>query len=189
MRRSPPLSATRKSRPNGCRPSTRLPIRAPGGAGSLRSISTDLRYILISLAVIVPSIILHEVSHGVVALWFGDDTAKRAGRITLNPVAHVDPFGTLLLPLILAAFGGAILGYAKPVPIDPRRMRHPRNDAVLVALAGPAVNIVLAVMAALVLRRWGPDIDSSLLRDILIRLGVLNAILAAFNLIPVPPLD
>jgi Zn-dependent protease len=139
--------------------------------------------------VIVPSIILHEVSHGVVALWFGDDTAKRAGRITLNPVSHIDPFGTIILPVILAAFGGAILGYAKPVPIDPRRMRNPRNDSVIVALAGPAVNIVLAVLAAFALRRWGPGNGDTLPVELLVRLGLINAVLAVFNLIPIPPLD
>jgi Zn-dependent protease len=124
-----------------------------------------------------------------VALWFGDDTAKRAGRITLNPIAHVDPFGTLLLPLIMAAFSGPVLGYAKPVPVNPRRMRSPRNAAVIVALAGPAVNIVLAVLAAFALRRWGPGHADTLAVELLVRLGLLNAILAVFNLIPVPPLD
>lgn len=106
---------------------------------------------------IVPSIILHEVSHGWAALRFGDDTAQRAGRLTLNPLRHVDPFGTLVLPLVSAAIGFGFFGYAKPVPINPRRMRHPRNDAVLTALAGPAVNIALAVVAALVLRTMRPD--------------------------------
>src|SRR3989449_11424100 len=90
---------------------------------------------------LIPSVILHEVSHGVVALWFGDDTAKRAGRLTLNPVAHIDPFGTIILPLILILTTGAGFGYAKPVPVNPRNLRNPRDQSVLVSLAGPAVNI------------------------------------------------
>ncbi len=144
---------------------------------------------MLVLAVTIPSVILHEISHGVAALWFGDDTAKRAGRITLNPVHHVDPFGTLLLPFIMAALGGGVLGFAKPVPIDPRRMRSPRNDAVWVALAGPATNVVLAVAAAIALRTFGPWQAGSLPLRLLVYLGIGNALLAAFNLIPLPPLD
>jgi Zn-dependent protease len=140
------------------------------------------------LAVTIPSIILHEIAHGVTASWFGDDTAKRAGRISLNPARHVDPFGTLILPVLMAGLGGAVLGYAKPVPINPGRMRDPRNHAVIVALAGPATNIVLAVVAALALRTWGPD-SVSVPVELLFYLGVGNALLAAFNLIPLPPLD
>ena len=138
---------------------------------------------------LVPSIILHEVSHGVAALGFGDDTAKRAGRITLNPVSHVDPFGTVLLPLLMAALGGPAFGYAKPVPINPSRMRNPRNDAVWVALAGPATNIVLAILAAIALRTWSPTDGSATAVRLLLYLGVMNAFLAAFNLLPIPPLD
>jgi Zn-dependent protease len=137
----------------------------------------------------VPSIILHEVSHGVAALAFGDDTAKRAGRITLNPVSHVDPFGTLILPFLMAALGGPVFGYAKPVPINPSRMRNPRNDAVWVSLAGPATNIVLAILAAFVLRTWAPTDRTATAASLLWYLGVMNAFLAAFNLLPIPPLD
>ena len=81
------------------------------------------------LAVLVPSIILHEVSHGVVALAFGDDTAKRAGRLTLNPIAHVDPFGSVALPLLLAIAGAPVFGWAKPVPVNPRQLRNPRQQS------------------------------------------------------------
>jgi Zn-dependent protease len=143
---------------------------------------------VIVLAVTIPSIILHEIAHGVVASWFGDDTARRAGRVSLNPVRHVDPFGTLILPFLMAGLGGGVLGYAKPVPIDPRRMRDPRNHAVLVALAGPATNILLALFAAVALRTWAPD-TTSLGVELLFWLGIGNAFLAAFNLIPLPPLD
>lgn len=137
----------------------------------------------------IPSIILHEVAHGVAALRFGDDTAKRAGRITLNPASHVDPFGTLILPFLMAALGGGVLGYAKPVPIDPSRMRDPRNNAVVVALAGPATNIVLALVAAVALRMWGSGITNQTALDLLFYLGTGNALLAVFNLLPIPPLD
>lgn len=145
------------------------------------------------LAALIPSVILHEVSHGVVALAFGDDTAKKAGRLTLNPVAHVDPFGTLVLPIMLAiaSNGTASFGYAKPVPVNVRRLRHPRNHGLLVSLAGPAVNISLALGAALVFRSMGlptfGDWDRTLVFVYLF--GTVNVVLAVFNLIPVPPLD
>jgi Zn-dependent protease len=138
------------------------------------------------------AVILHEVSHGVIALAFGDDTAKRAGRITLNPVSHVDPFGTVILPAMLAfsTGGGVVFGYAKPVPVNPRKMRDPRNHQVLVSLAGPATNIVLAVAAGLAIR-WLPlgGSEDDLLGVFVSAFGFYNVILAVFNLIPIPPLD
>jgi Zn-dependent protease len=140
------------------------------------------------LVVLVPSVILHEVAHGVTALRFGDDTAQRAGRLTLNPLAHVDPFGTVLLPTLLAFTTGAAFGYAKPVPVVPARMRRPRDHGLLVSLAGPATNVLLAVLAALVLR-WFTPATSEWVVDIIVRFGIVNAILAAFNLLPIPPLD
>ena len=145
---------------------------------------------IVFLAVLVPSVILHEVSHGAVALLFGDDTAKRAGRLTLNPIPHIDPVGTLILPAILIIATGIGFGYARPVPVNPGRMRSPRNHSLVVSLAGPAVNIVLAVIAALA-ARWmlSPFSSAGLLARVVISIGLLNAILAAFNLIPLPPLD
>lgn len=161
---------------------------------------------LLFFAVLVPSIILHEVSHGVVALAFGDDTAKRAGRLTLNPLRHVDPIGTIVLPLLLVFAGGPAFGYAKPVPVDSRRLRSPRNQGVIVSLSGPAVNVALAVAAALTLR-WVAPADvrgflASVVRGgglfvsglplswaVLYVFGAANVVLAAFNLIPIPPLD
>ena len=146
----------------------------------------------------IPSIILHEVSHGMVANWFGDVTAKRAGRLTLNPASHVDPFGTLLLPLLTAAAGFGVFGYAKPVPVQPRNLRSPRNHSLLVALAGPATNLTIALFAALALRLVPPQrivgtvaglADQPLAVQVLIWLGIVNVILAVFNLLPVPPLD
>ena len=143
---------------------------------------------IIFFAVLIPSVILHEISHGWVALAFGDDTAKRAGRLTLNPIAHIDPFGTIILPAILILTSHGAFGYAKPVPVNPRQLRDPRNQSLLVSLAGPAVNIILAVSAALVLRQIGLATEN-LTRDIIFTVGWANAILAAFNLIPIPPLD
>jgi Zn-dependent protease len=155
---------------------------------------------IIFFAVLIPSIILHEVSHGAVALLFGDDTAKRAGRLTLNPIAHVDPFGTVVLPAILILTTGSGFGYARPVPVSPRRMRHPRNHGLLTSLAGPAVNIGLALLTVLVLQTALSGnytvFDSrlvyrsdSLLTHVVVDFGFVNVILAAFKLIPIPPLD
>jgi Zn-dependent protease len=144
--------------------------------------------ILMVLVVLVPSVILHEVAHGFVALRFGDDTAQRAGRLTLNPIAHIDPFGTVLLPALLAFTTGAAFGYAKPVPVNPSRMRRPRDHGLLVSLAGPATNIVLALLAALVLRTLPPTTSETVF-GIVLRFGAINVILAAFNLLPIPPLD
>ncbi|MEO7443193.1 MAG: site-2 protease family protein [Acidimicrobiales bacterium] len=152
---------------------------------------------LLLLAVLVPSIILHEVSHGVVALFFGDDTAKQAGRLTLNPIRHIDPFGTLILPAVLILAGARPFGYAKPVPVNISRLRHPRNHNVVVALAGPAVNITLSLLAAFLVRSsvlvvGGSDIfvrNDSLFLEVMLYFGLVNVVLAAFNLIPIPPLD
>jgi Zn-dependent protease len=149
----------------------------------------------IRYGVLFPSIILHEVSHGWFALLFGDDTAKRAGRLTLNPIAHVDPFGTVILPAILMLTAGSAFGYARPVPVSPSRMRSPRNQSLLTSLAGPAVNIVLALLSAALIRYVfldqlvGQVNDAPLLARIVFELGYVNVILAAFNLIPIPPLD
>lgn len=140
-------------------------------------------------AVLIPSVILHEVSHGAVALLFGDDTAKRAGRLTLNPVAHVDLWGTLIIPIALILTTGLAFGYAKPVPVNTARMT--RDQAMMTSLCGPAVNIVIALLTAVVLNMmhaadWGgPDLTW----DILFELGIVNVVLAVFNLLPIPPLD
>ncbi len=155
---------------------------------------------LLIFVVIIPSIILHEVSHGVAALGFGDPTARNAGRLTLNPLPHVDPIGTLVLPGIMALVGVGAFGYAKPVPVNPGRMRSPRNDSLVVSLVGPLTNLVLAAAATLVLRFARPasvvtsirvlGLGSVAVGDRLLYLaGFLNVLLAVFNLIPVPPLD
>jgi Zn-dependent protease len=151
--------------------------------------------------VLIPSIILHEVSHGAVANVCGDRTAKEAGRLTLNPLKHVDIFGTILLPILLIVTTGTAFGWAKPVPVSINRLRHPRNQAVLVGLAGPAVNIVLALIFGFILRfatnngaslpfgGGGSPTGWPLGYELLFLAGYANVIVAAFNLIPVPPLD
>jgi Zn-dependent protease len=164
-------------------------------AGSINLREDDV----IFFALLIPSVILHEVSHGAAALAFGDDTAKRAGRLTLNPLAHIDPFGTIILPALLVLTTGSAFGYAKPVPVSPRRMRSPRNHGLLTSLAGPATNIVLALLMVVVLqtvlsdryRVIGDSIlgDGSVVLKAVIAAGLVNVILAAFNLIPIPPLD
>jgi Zn-dependent protease len=148
---------------------------------------------------LLAAVICHEVAHGAVALACGDDTARRAGRLTLNPVPHVDPIGTLLLPglLLLAplVLGSRpfLFGYARPVPVDPRNFRHPRRDAVLVALAGPGTNLLLALASALALGALPATVPAA---SPLYALGLMaaasirvNCMLAVFNLLPVPPLD
>lgn len=142
---------------------------------------------VVFLGVLIPSIILHEVSHGWVALGFGDETAKEAGRLTLNPLAHVDVFGTLILPAMLVLAGSPAFGYAKPVPVNPRRMRDPRNHSLVVSLAGPATNLALTVVATVAYRLLQPG--PGLVRDVLLTAGLANVVLAVFNLIPLPPLD
>jgi Zn-dependent protease len=149
---------------------------------------------IIIFCVIVPSIILHEVSHGVVANAFGDDTAKRAGRLTLNPVPHVDPVGTLIVPALLAVSGAGFFGWAKPVPVNVGRLRSPRNEGVLVSLAGPATNAVLAAIFGVIFVQFvRPGVFASqhfsVGAQIIFYASLLNVGLCAFNLVPIPPLD
>jgi len=158
-----------------------------------------LREACILFGCLVVAIILHEISHGVAALWLGDDTAKRAGRLTLNPIPHIDPFGSLVLPAMGALAGLPIIGYAKPVPVNTMRLRNPRRDTVLVSLAGPASNLVMMSIAALA-TRWllhgGSSVATAfdakgdnLLIDIVFSFAVVNLLLGLFNLLPIPPLD
>lgn len=139
------------------------------------------------------AITLHEAAHGYAAHRFGDDTAWRQGRVTFNPARHIDPFGTILLPLLLffVSGGKALFGYAKPVPVAFDRLRHPRRDMVWVALAGPATNILLAVLSALLLHvvPYAPRLGAQWLEANLVTSLEFNIILAVFNMIPLPPLD
>jgi Zn-dependent protease len=138
------------------------------------------------------AITFHEAAHGFVALRFGDDTALRHGRVTFNPLKHIDPMGTIVLPALLLFLSSPFLfGYAKPVPVNFRALRNPRRDMVWVAAAGPAINIVLAVVAALLFYVvvYLPAPAGQWLAENLKNALIINVILAVFNLLPLPPLD
>ncbi|MBT6329728.1 MAG: site-2 protease family protein, partial [Kordiimonadaceae bacterium] len=138
------------------------------------------------------AITLHEAAHAWVAWKLGDNTAKSMGRVSFNPLVHVDPFGTVLLPLMLLISGsGFMFGYAKPVPVNFARLNNPRMDMVWVALAGPGANILLLLMSAFLLNFLGliPEFAQIWLRDNLVNMILINAILAVFNMLPIPPLD
>ena len=155
----------------------------------------DLTFAVISLTILVFSAILHEIMHGFVAEKLGDPTARLAGRLTLNPIKHIDPFMSILLPLLLIISGSPVIfGAAKPVPVDPFNLKDGKKDMALVALAGPLTNLVLAITAALLIRVV--NLTSSNLGDwifivlfILHLIVKLNLLLAIFNLLPIPPLD
>ncbi len=140
------------------------------------------------LLVLVFSVILHEVAHGYMANYLGDPTAKLQGRLTLNPLKHIDPLGTLFLPFLLFITGSSILiGYAKPVPYNPYNIKN-KNGEALVAGAGPGTNILLAIIFGLLIRFFGGIMDPALVQALMIIVSV-NVFLAIFNLIPIPPLD
>ena len=138
------------------------------------------------ITLLLPAIIFHEVAHGAVALQFGDPTARDAGRLTLNPVPHIDPFGSVVLPAILAFSGAPVFGWAKPVPVHPRYFAEPRRMMAVVGIAGPITNLFLAWAAGIVLRVGNP---SGTLADLIEVFAVVNVLLAVFNMLPVPPLD
>lgn len=149
---------------------------------------------LLFVAILIPSVIFHEVAHGLVALRLGDRTARDAGRLTLNPIKHVDPIGSLLVPGMLAAAGQNVFGWAKPVPVNPSGFSRPVEGMALAALAGPATNLGLALLVG----RLGPfgqvgDLiythHSGLAPRVLLGFVVVNASLAVFNMLPIPPLD
>ena len=160
--------------------------------------NTDLSQAVIFFGCLIVAVILHEVSHGVVASWFGDDTAKRAGRLTLNPIPHIDPVGSIVMPAMGALVGLPVLAWAKPVPVNPTRMRDPRRHMLFVSLAGPATNFVLMAVSALAAKElfdpttvpfgFGYD-DLPLGVKILFSFAVVNLFLGLFNLVPIPPLD
>jgi Zn-dependent protease len=138
------------------------------------------------------AITLHEAAHGWMAEKLGDDTARRMGRVTFNPIAHVDPFGTLVLPGLLILFGAPfVFGWAKPVPVAFHRLRNPKRDMIWVALAGPGINIVLAILCGLayhLVDRLPPE-AAQWVADNLANAIAVNVVLATFNMLPIPPLD
>jgi Zn-dependent protease len=153
----------------------------------------DVLTVVFFVVSLVPAIVLHEVSHGVVADRMGDHTARFAGRLTLNPIKHVDPFGTVVLPGLLLLpylFGrgtNPVFGYAKPIPVNPANLRDPDRQTMWIALAGPGTNLALAVVGALAYRILGGG-GGYMGRFFLIFLFV-NVLLAVFNVMPIPPLD
>lgn len=151
----------------------------------MHSGSTIIYLVLVLISVLL-SMTLHEAMHGFMAYWLGDDTAARHGRLTLNPIAHIDPFATILLPLLLAAVGAPPFGAAKPVPFDPNRVRWGDYGAALVGLAGPFTNFVLGFVGFVLLMPW-PDVGifSAFLQVFMI----VNLAFFVFNMIPLPPLD
>jgi Zn-dependent protease len=162
-------------------------------------------YYVLFYAAVIPSVIVHEVTHGWIALMFGDDTAKRAGRLSFNPLVHVSIFGTLILPALLILSGNPVFGWAKPVPVNISRLRNSRNSSVVVSLAGPMTNIIMAVVFGLIFAAvvssstkfnvfavdyyQAPGITAPLGDQYLFFLGFANVFLAIFNLLPIPPLD
>lgn len=162
--------------------------------------SATLPYIIISVLCFVPAIVLHEASHGFAAYKLGDPTAQRAGRLSFNPLKHVDPFGTVIMPLLLIAMNMPVFGYAKPVPYNPAYFEDPRKGDLIVGLAGPAANLVMAVLAGVV--AWAlylvlpvaqlvqqSDLFYYFYLMFLPMFALINLYLMFFNLLPIPPLD
>ena len=149
----------------------------------------DLFPTLIGFAIILVSLTIHEAAHAWTADRLGDPTARLLGRVSLNPVVHIDPIGTILLPLIAAFSNLPLIGWAKPVPVNISRLRHHRRDFMIVAAAGPISNFLQALVAAAVFRLMFDATDTSLARAILWKVVETNLLLAFFNLIPIPPLD
>ena len=154
---------------------------------------------IIFIPIILMSIIIHEVSHGFAAYLLGDDTAKRAGRLTFNPMRHIDTFGTIILPILILIItrGGLAFGYAKPVPINPYNFRNYKKDTALTAAAGPLSNFIIALILSLILRLIIKSIDpfmqigqtQAILLRLIYNVIFINLFLGLFNLIPFPPLD
>lgn len=164
------------------------------------NLSFDLEQLIqigLTVLIVLVSTVLHEVAHAATANALGDPTAKERGRLTLNPLKHLDPVGSVLLPVLMAIAGGPVFAFAKPVPYNPRRLRKPLRDEVLVALAGPACNLVQALIGAgifhllfdrLVMWEGDPQVLYAILQ-MLATYVYLNLMLMFFNLIPLPPLD
>ena len=156
-----------------------------------------LIYIMCSILSFVPALVLHEVAHGFAAYKLGDPTAKRAGRLSLNPLRHIDPFGTVILPLLLMVLNWPIFGYAKPVPYNPTYFKDPRKGDCIVGLAGPCANLAMAALAAVLAWVLMPTFQAYYTNDLLLyfyayflpMFALINLYLMFFNLLPIPPLD
>ena len=159
--------------------------------------SPEITVYLLKALIIAPGMIvaitLHEAAHGYVAWKLGDDTAYRLGRVTFNPLRHIDPMGTIIMPglILLATNFSFMFGYAKPVPVNFRRLRNPRRDMVLVAAAGPGSNILIALVSAIALRfvPGTATMTTAIISEIFMYSVFFNAMIAVFNMIPLPPLD
>lgn len=153
-----------------------------------------VRTLSVSIIPLLFAITLHEVAHGWMARRFGDRTAELLGRLSLNPLKHVDPLGTVIVPLVMLAMGGFIFGWAKPVPVNARALRDPRRNMIPIAAAGPAANLLMAIAWVLLFRlvdlplRW-PEGLSLFVREMCSKGLFFNTLLAVFNLLPIPPLD
>lgn len=159
----------------------------------MQGLST-IQYIAVAALPLLFAITVHEVAHGWMALRFGDRTAQMLGRLTLNPIRHIDPLGTIVIPALLMVMGGFIFGWAKPVPVDWRNLRNPKRDMAIVALAGPLANLAMALGWAVVAKIGLLLVDSfpwvSVPMVLMGKIGVfLNLILMVLNLLPLPPLD
>ncbi len=150
---------------------------------------TDLILKAIIFVLLFGSVILHEIAHGYVALRLGDPTARMQGRLSLNPLVHIDLFGTIILPLMLAFTGAPVLGWAKPVPINPSYFRDPMRGMMLTGAAGPATNFAIALIAGLLFVIVKPLATFQIVPFLMAQLFVINIYLGLFNLIPIPPLD
>lgn len=156
----------------------------------------NIQTLLIDAVALIVGIVIHESAHALAAYVLGDKTARSRGRVSLNPLAHIDPFGTVLLPLLMLAAGGPVFAFAKPVPVYLNNLKHPKRDELLVALAGPLSNVLLALAGALIGYVLLPLLAGQAAMSLLYYLFsffmtfiVVNLSLAFFNLIPLPPLD
>jgi len=149
----------------------------------------DFTSILIGFAIVIVSLTIHEAAHAWTADRLGDPTARLLGRVSLNPLVHIDPIGTILLPLVATFSGLPILGWAKPVPVNISRLRHHRRDFMIVAAAGPISNFLQAIAVAILFRAVYTPGDTGMLMAVLWKAVETNLVLAFFNLIPIPPLD
>jgi Zn-dependent protease len=157
-----------------------------------------LRQIIISAPAILIAIVFHELAHGWVAYKLGDNTAKLSGRLTLNPLSHIDPFGTIIMPfmLLILTSGQWVFGYAKPVPVNPYNFKNPKGGMALCAAAGPVANLIMAVVCTIIIK-WivfplSGIIPQFIFAPLILSLKatiIINIVLASFNLIPIPPLD